>query len=158
MSEKFKCGVDFVDITRVKVLINNTTSEVLEEIFSLEELNYAGKSMNRYGRLAARLAAKEACLKLFPLETAISSIDLSDFSVQNDAYGAPRIVLSRRANILLDLYGFEQISISLSHTKEHAMAMAIIARKEFKAPLIGRLIDWLLPFKRKLVGNIPDRA
>ena len=59
MPEKFKCGVDFVDITRVRVLINNTTSEVLEEIFSLEELNYAGKSMNRYGRLAARLAAKE---------------------------------------------------------------------------------------------------
>ena len=104
------------------------------------------------------MAAKEACLKLFPLEAAIASIDLSDFSVQNDAYGAPHIILSPRANILLDLYGFEQISISLSHTKEHAMAMAVIARKEFKAPLIRLLIDWLLPIKRKLVGNIPDRA
>ena len=158
MLEKFKCGVDFVDITRVKGLINNTTSEVLEGIFSPEELNYAGKSMNRYGRLAARLAAKEACLKLFPLETAIASIDLSDFSVKNDAYGAPHISLSRRANILLDLYGFEQISISLSHTKEHAMAMAVTARKELKVPLIGQLIDWLLSIKRKLVRNIPDRA
>ncbi|MCP9804890.1 4'-phosphopantetheinyl transferase superfamily protein [Cyanobium sp. T1G-Tous] len=156
MPEKFKCGVDFVDITRVKGLINNTTSEVLEGIFSLEELNYAGKSMNRYGRLAARLAAKEACLKLFPLETAIASIDLSDFSVKNDAYGAPHISLSRRANILLDLYGFEQISISLSHTKEHAMAMAVAARKEFKVPLIGQLINWLLPIKRKLARNIPE--
>ena len=158
MPEKFKCGVDFVDITRVKGLLNNTTTEVLEGIFSLEELNYAGKSMHRYGRLAARLAAKEACLKLFPLETAIAAIDLSDFSVKNDAYGAPHISLSRRANTLLDLYGFEQISISLSHTKEHAMAMAIVARKEFKAPLIGRLIDWLMPVKRIQTSSIPGRA
>ena len=150
MPENFKCGVDFVDITRVKVLINNTTSEVLEEIFSLEELNYAGKSMNRYGRLAARLAAKEACLKLFPLEAAIASIDLSDFSVQNDAYGAPHIILSRRASVLLDLHGFEQISISMSHTKDHAIAMAMAVRKSFKIPLIGSLINWLLPIRRKL--------
>lgn len=157
MPDKFKCGVDFVNITRVKGLMNNTTSEDLEGIFSQEELDYAGKSKNRYGRLAARLAAKEACLKLFPLETAIASIDLSDFSVRNDAYGAPHISLSQRASILHDHYGFEQISISLSHTKEHAMAMAIVATKGFKAPLIGRLIDWLLPFKRKLARNIPDR-
>ena len=158
MPVKFKCGVDFVNITRVKSLVNNTKSEDLEGIFSQEELNYAGKSKNCYGRLAARLAAKEACLKLFPLETAIASIDLSDFSVRNDAYGAPYISLSQRASILHDLYGFEKISISLSHTKEHAMAMAIVATKEFKAPLIGRLIDWLLPIKRKLARNIPDKA
>jgi holo-[acyl-carrier protein] synthase len=158
MPEKFKCGVDLVDITRVKSLVNNTTSEGLEGIFSQEELDYAGKSKNRYGRLAARLAAKEACLKLFPLETAIASIDLSDFTVKNDAYGAPHISLSRRASILHELYGFEQISISLSHTKEHAMAIAIVARKEFKAPLIGRLTDWLLTIKQKLARNIPDKA
>ena len=157
MPNRYKCGVDHVDIARVQQLVDHSSIEDLKGIFSQQELDYAGKSKSRYGHLAARFAAKEACLKLFPLETATAAIDLSDFSVQNDAYGAPHISLSQRASILHDHYGFEQISISLSHTKEHAMAMAIVATKGFKAPLIGRLIDWLLPFKRKLARNIPDR-
>jgi holo-[acyl-carrier protein] synthase len=158
MPKRFKCGVDLIDITRVKGLVNNTTNLELKEIFSQEELDYAGKSKNRYGRLATRFAAKEACLKLFPLETAIGKIDLSDFSVKNDAFGAPHIILSRRASVLLDLHGFEQISISLSHTKDHAIAMAIAANKGFKIPLIGRLINWLLPIKLKPVRSNLDRA
>ena len=44
MPNKFKCGVDFVDITRVKGLINNLTNVDLKGIFSQEELDYAGKS------------------------------------------------------------------------------------------------------------------
>ena len=150
MPKKFKCGVDLVDISKVNGLVNNITNLQLKEIFSQEELDYAGKSKNRYGRLAARFAAKEACLKLFPLETAIGKIDLSDFSVKNDAFGAPHIILSRRASVLLDLHGFEQISISMSHTKDHAIAMAMAVRKSFKIPLIGSLINWLLPIRRKL--------
>ena len=150
MPKKFKCGVDLVDISKVNGLVNNITNLQLKEIFSQEELDYAGMSKNRYGRLAARFAAKEACLKLFPLETAIGKIDLSDFSVKNDAFGAPHIILSRRASVLLDLHGFEQISISMSHTKDHAIAMAMAVRKSFKIPLIGSLINWLLPIRRKL--------
>jgi holo-[acyl-carrier protein] synthase len=157
MPNSFKCGVDFVDISRVKCLVNKTTSVDLDGIFSQEELDYAGKSKSRYGRLAARFAAKEACLKLFPRETAIASIDLSDFSVKNDSYGAPHISLSQRASILLDLYGFQKISISLSHTKDHAMAMAIATRKDFKVSILRRLIDWLLPIRRKLFRAILRR-
>jgi holo-[acyl-carrier protein] synthase len=158
MLNKFICGVDLTDINRVKDLINHSTNVDLQGIFSQEELDYAGKSNNRYGRLAARFAAKEACLKLFPMETAIASIDLSDFSVKNDAYGGPHISLSPRASILLDLHGFEQISISLSHTKDHAMAMVIATRKDFQLPLIGRLMYWLLPIRRKLVKHFSSKS
>ena len=151
MPNRYKCGVDHVDIARVQQLVDHSSNEDLKGIFSQQELDYAGKSKSRYGRLAARFAAKEACLKLFPLETATAAIDLSDFSVQNDGYGAPFVCLSPRANALLNLYGFEQISISLSHTKAHAAATAIASSKDFKAPLIGRLAYRLLPIRRKLV-------
>jgi holo-[acyl-carrier protein] synthase len=157
MPNKFICGVDFVDINRVKNLIYNSTNVDLQGIFSHEELDYAGKSNNRYGRLAARFAAKEACLKLFPMETAIASLDLSDFSVKNDAYGAPHISLSPRASILLELHGFEQISISLSHTKDHAIAMVIATRKEIQLPLIRRLMLWLRPIRRKLINRFSSK-
>ena len=158
MPNKFICGVDFVDINRVKDLINNSTNVNLKGIFSQEELDYAGKSKSRYGRLAARFAAKEACLKLFPMETAIASIDLSDFSVKNDAYGGPHISLSPKASIILNLHGFEQISISLSHTKDHAIAMVIATRKDFQLPLLGRLMYWLIPIRRKLVNHFSGKS
>ena len=154
MSNSFECGVDFVDISRFKDLVNKSTSVDLDGIYSQKELDYAGKSKSRYGRLAARFAAKEACLKLFPLETAIASIDHSDFSVMNDSYGAPHIILSQRAIALLDLYGFEKISISLSHTKDHAMAIAITSRKDSKVSVMRRLIDWLVPIRRRPVRAI----
>ncbi len=157
MQNKFICGVDLTDINRVKDLINHSTNVDLQGIFSQEELDYAGKSNNRYGRLAARFAAKEACLKLFPMETAIASLDLSDFSVKNDAYGAPHISLSPRASILLELHGFEQISISLSHTKDHAMAMVIATRKEIQLPLIRRLMFWLIHIRRKLINHFSSK-
>jgi holo-[acyl-carrier protein] synthase len=157
MLNKFICGVDFVDINRVKKLINHSTNIDLQEIFSHEELDYAGKSNNRFGRLAARFAAKEACLKLFPMETAMASLDLSDFSVKNDAYGGPHISLSPRASIIFNLHGFEQISISLSHTKDHAMAMVIATRKEIQLPLIRRLMLWLRPIRRKLMMSNLNR-
>ena len=90
------------------------------------------------------------------METAIASIDLSDFSVKNDAYGSPYISLSPRASIVLDLYGFEEISISLSHTKEHAIAMVIATRKDFQLPLLGRLMYWLIPIRRKFVNHFSE--
>jgi len=151
MSNNNKCGIDLVCISRVKDLVINSNSDALGKIFSQYELDYAGQAMTRFGRLAARFAAKEACLKLFPVETAIGLIDLSDFSVQNDSYGAPIIICSQRAIALIDLYGFQEISVSLSHTKEHAIAMVFTSSKDFKAPIIGRLIYWLLPFKRGLL-------
>ena len=151
MAIKNKCGIDLVLISRVKDLVVNLNSEDLSKIFSQYELDYAGKAITRFGRLAARFAAKEACLKLFPVETAIGLIDLSDFSVQNDSYGAPIIICSLRAIALVDLYGFQEISVSLSHTKEHAIAMVFMSSQDFKVPIIGRLIYWLLPFKRGLL-------
>ncbi len=151
MPKRFKCGVDHVAVSRIQEFVDQSTLEDLKGIFSQQELDYAEKSKNRYGRLAARFAAKEACVKLFPQETAMGSIDLSDFSVQNDGYGAPHIILSSRASTILDLHGLEDVSISLSHTKGYAMAMAIATGKEFKAPLIGKLTYWLLPNKRKAV-------
>jgi len=151
MPNKYKCGIDHVEIARVQELVDHSSAEDLKAIFSEQELDDTGQSNNRYGRLAARFAAKEACLKLFPKETAIAAIDLSDFSVRKDGYGAPYIIPSPRANALQDLYGFGQISISLSHTRSHAVAMAITLGRDFKAPLIGRLAYRLLPIRRKLI-------
>lgn len=123
--KRLACGVDQVEIKRIRLLVSTSSAEFLESIFSNEEIQYSGATKSRYGRLAARFAAKEACLKLFPQETASGSIGLRDFSVENCPYGSPRIVLSTIARAVADKYGFEFIDVSLSHTKTHAIALAI---------------------------------
>ena len=66
-----RCGVDSVEIARVERLLQETPRADLSRIFSEEELRECGDGTDRAAHLAARFAAKEACLKLFPRETAM---------------------------------------------------------------------------------------
>jgi holo-[acyl-carrier protein] synthase len=84
-----RCGIDSLEIARMERLLRDTPADDLLKIFSAEELQDSGDGPRRAASLAARFAAKEACLKLFPRETALGTIEASDFSVVRDNYGAP---------------------------------------------------------------------
>ena len=86
-----RCGVDSVEIARVEQLLQETPRADLSQIFSGEELRECGDGTDRAARLAARFAAKEACLKLFPRETAMGDIGPQDFVITRDGYGTPRL-------------------------------------------------------------------
>ena len=66
-----RCGIDTVEIARIERLLRETPPADLGKLFSAEELRDAGEGPGRAASLAARFAAKEACLKLFPRETAL---------------------------------------------------------------------------------------
>src|SRR6185369_3665263 len=93
-----RCGIDSVEVARIERLLAETPAEDLAKIFSDVELEESGAGPGRAASLAARFAAKEACLKLFPRETALGTIDAADFSVARDNYGAPRAVCSLAAS------------------------------------------------------------
>jgi holo-[acyl-carrier-protein] synthase len=120
-----RCGIDTVEIARVERLLLRTSTDDLLEIFSRVELGDVGEGPARPARLAARLAAKEACLKLFPRETARGLIGPEDFSVALDSYGAPRIACSPRAVELLARYRLRGIAVSLTHTRTSASAVTV---------------------------------
>ncbi|HXX10263.1 MAG TPA: 4'-phosphopantetheinyl transferase superfamily protein, partial [Burkholderiales bacterium] len=65
-----RCGIDTVEVARIDRLLRETPPEDLLKIFSPQELSDSGEGAGRAASLAARFAAKEACLKLFPRETA----------------------------------------------------------------------------------------
>jgi KDO2-lipid IV(A) lauroyltransferase len=146
-----RCGIDSVEIARIERLIRETAADDLARIFSPTELQDAGDGPGRAASLAARFAAKEACLKLFPRETALGAIGPVDFAVARDDYGAPRVVLSDRAQEVLDRNRVKRIALSLTHDRTSASAVALGEPARIEAPLLGRVIYRLLPFRRGVI-------
>jgi holo-[acyl-carrier protein] synthase len=120
-----RCGIDTVEIARVERLLRRATPEELLTIFSREELCDVGEGPGRAASLAARFAAKEACLKLFPREAALGLIGPADFAVARDGYGAPRVVSSPTALELIARPRLKPIAVSLTHDKTRAAAVAV---------------------------------
>ncbi|HVN35094.1 MAG TPA: 4'-phosphopantetheinyl transferase superfamily protein [Casimicrobiaceae bacterium] len=146
-----RCGIDSVEIARVERLLAATPAADLAKLYSATELSEAGEGPGRAASLAARFAAKEACLKLFPREAASGEIVAADFSVATDNYGAPRVVCSPLAADVLGRHRIASIALSLTHDRLSASAVALAQPAPIVVPLFGRLLYHLLPLRRAIV-------
>jgi KDO2-lipid IV(A) lauroyltransferase len=146
-----RCAIDSVEISRIERLLADTPPSDLARLFSAQELADAGEGPGRAASLAARFAAKEACQKLFPRETAHNRITAPDFSVARDAYGAPVVALSPAAEAVLGRARLRGIAISLSHTPTTATAVALGLPAHTEAPAIGRFLYHFAPFRRAVI-------
>ena len=146
-----RCGIDTVEIARVERLLRESPPQDLQRLFSAQELADSGEGAGRIASLAARFAAKEACVKLFPREAALGEIEPSDFAVTRDAYGAPRAQVGPKALPVLARNRIRSIELSLSHDRVSASAVALALPEAAVAPLAGRLIDRLLPIRRGVI-------
>ncbi len=146
-----RCGLDTVEIARMEKLLRDTPPEELTKLFTPAELSDAGAGAGRAASLAARFAAKEACCKLFPRETALGTITPADFSIRRDDYGAPQVGLTPDAQAVLDRHRIAGIRVSLTHTSATASAVAWADPRHTEVPWFGKLFYHLLPFRRGLV-------
>jgi KDO2-lipid IV(A) lauroyltransferase len=146
-----RCGIDTVEIARIERLLRETDPADLAKIFSAGELADSGHGPGRAASLAARFAAKEACLKLFPRETALATITAEDFAVARDPYGAPQLVTSPNGQAVLDRYRIPRIALSLTHDKVSASAMATGTPAPIAVPWIGKVVYHALPYRRRVV-------
>lgn len=144
------CAVDTVEIARVARLLEAMPGE-LNKLFSLREIEDAGDGPGRIASLAARFAAKEACLKLFPRETALNIITAMDFSVVKDEYGAPHIAVTPAAEIVMGRHLVQTIKISLTHSETTATAVALRIQRSIKPSWGGRFIFRWLPYRRAVI-------
>jgi len=145
-----RCGLDTVEIARIERLLLDKTPEDLAHFFSAQELADAGAGPGRAASLAARFAAKEACCKLFPRETALGAIVPADFAVERDAYGAPGVKPSVNAQAVLDRHRV-RIRVSLTHTEIAASAIAWADPIQTSVPWFGKLLYHLFPYRRGIV-------
>jgi len=145
------CGIDSVEIARIERLLRETPADGLLQFFSKQELEDSGDGPGRAASLAARFAAKEACVKLFPREAALGQITPGDFSAARDNYGAPQFVCNANAQYVLDRHRIATIKLSLTHDRVNASAIALAEPARTPVSRAGRFILRFLPLRREVV-------
>ncbi len=110
-------GVDIIEIGRIKEATEQWGERFLRRVYTEPELvKYRGKPSS----LAARFACKEAVMKL--LGTGRSGVHWQEIEILSHASGQPRVNLYGRAQVKADEMGIKEIAVSLSHSKEYAIA------------------------------------
>ena len=123
---KITCGVDIIEIERIKDSIEELGEKFLKRVFTKKEIEYCeSKKTQKYQHYAARFAAKEAAFKAVSKQLDDKySVCWQDFEVLNDKQGRPQI------NILnINTENIESIDISISHCKLYATANVTILYK-----------------------------
>ena len=118
-------GVDLVEIARIERALNNHGDRFLKRVFTPNEILYC---RGRVAEIAARFAAKEAVSKALGVglrALARDGIYWKDVEVTGDRRGKPIVRLFGRAAERAEELGLAEWSVSLTHTKEHAMAFVV---------------------------------
>ena len=118
-------GVDLVQVSRIKDMLDRHGASFLDRVFTSLEQQYAEASPpGRAERYAARFAAKEAVLKALGTGWA-GGIAWTDVGVQHGPHGQPEVHLSGAAAKEATAMGVSVWALSLSHAGGMAMASVI---------------------------------
>ncbi len=123
---KVKCGVDIIEIARVKESIDNLGENFLNRVYTKKEIEYCeGRGKSKYEHYAARFAVKEAVFKaLSQMVNDKYSITWKDIETINDDQGRPKVEI-----LFIKNNKIENIDVSISHCKEYAIANVVVLLK-----------------------------
>jgi holo-[acyl-carrier protein] synthase len=119
-------GTDIIEIVRVQASIDRYGEQFLQRVFTEGEIAYClRKKRNAAESFAARFAAKEAGAKA--LGTGISQgVSWREIEVRRAPGQRPELELSGRARERARTMGVHHISLSLTHSRDVAMAVVIL--------------------------------
>ena len=112
-------GVDIIEIARIEKAIARWEERFLQRVYTDAELKLCRQKPSR---LAARFASKEAVMKL--LGTGVKGVCWKDIETLSQPSGKPLVNLYGGAQTEAERLGLKEIAISLSHSKEYAIAFA----------------------------------
>ena len=121
MSAEFRTGVDIMELERIEKAVARWDDRFLLRVYTPGELAYC---RGRISSLAGRWAAKEAIAKA--LGTGWSrGIRWVDLEVVRLPGGPPTVSLHGRAQAYAEAQGIQHWSLSLSHSRDYAVAFVI---------------------------------
>lgn len=116
-------GIDLIEVNRIEAAIARYGERFLARVFTENELAYC---RGRPHELAARFAAKEAVSKALGIGIQHrDGVAWRDIQVVSDERGKPSVQLAGKAARRADEIGLHTFALSLSHTREHAIAMMV---------------------------------
>jgi len=113
-----------VDIELVNA-INTSNDTFIERNFTTSECTYCAKAGNPQASFAGRWSAKEAVFKSLGVQGKGAGAPLKDIEIVSDRNGAPTVRLHGDAKAAADKAGVKSVSVSISHTEEQVVAIAV---------------------------------
>jgi holo-[acyl-carrier protein] synthase len=115
-------GTDIIECERISQMMEKHGDAFLKRVFTAGEIEYCVDRKMAYQHFAGRWAAKEAVLKTLGTGWG-QGVQWTDVEVIRPA-GAPSIALYGRALEVAQQLHIARVLISISHTKDYAVAFA----------------------------------
>ncbi len=138
-------GVDIIEIERVEAALGRFGERFLRRLYTPEEVAFC---RGRAHELAARFAAKEAVMKA--LGTGARGVAWREIEVLPNHRGKPLVYLYGRAKERAERIGLEGLDVSLSHSREYAVAFVVGQSRDLEPDRAG--------WRRKLIGILRERG
>ena len=113
-------GVDIIEIARIEKAVARWGDRLLNRVYTESELKLY---RNEPSSLAARFAGKEAVIKA--LSSQATYLSWKEIEILSESNGKPSLRLYGKAQSQARILGLDRLDISLSHSKEHAIAFVI---------------------------------
>lgn len=118
-------GIDLVEVPRIALAVDRHGERFLNKIYTLAEQAYCLRKRMSTESLAARFAAKEAGAKA--LGTGISrGVNWLEIEVVREPGGRPTVRFHGRAAQIAAGMGVVRTALSLTHTRDMAMASVVL--------------------------------
>jgi len=117
-------GVDLVHVPRVERMWRDHGERLLARVLTAAEARYCLNCKTPPVRLAGRLAAKEAVMKMLGTGWR-GGIEWTEIETLPDPLGKPLVSLSGRTAELAAALGIDQVLISITHSGDYALASAL---------------------------------
>ena len=117
--------MDIVETARIRESLAKFGDRFLSRCFLPDEVAYCRQMKFPELHFAARFAAKEALSKAFGTGIG-AALGWRDLEIRRKESGEPFVILHGQGNELLTARNGRAVLVSLSHTKDHAAAMAVL--------------------------------
>ena len=128
-------GTDVAEVDRFRFSAEQLTKFSLK-VFTAEEVAHAQRHRNPHERLAGAFAAKEATRKAFG-----HAIPWRLIGVRHEASGKPYVHLSGRAAGLIAARGVRRMHLSISHSRQNAVATVILEADDPAGGVVSQPVD-----------------
>ena len=122
---RHEIGIDLIDIDRIVAVLGRFPDRFRLRVLTEREQRYCGR---RVERIAGRWAAKEAISKVLGL--GVRGVGWREIEILPNGAGAPQVYLHARAARRAELLDLEEVTVSISHERRMAVAVAVAHRRD----------------------------